>query len=409
MKGTGCLSALFAVFLLPLYSSVSAQAVQYGEGLNLEDRRLRIDNIISIYTSKSGYESIKGTGGGKVNIKATAVIVNTDTLASEKINTRGQTTLFYRRKNFSIFLGHPASFTGPTGKVSLRKFYAQSLTMDHNYINNRIAFRMMEEIGIFGLWHTFSKLSINDNCEGLYMVLERPEDFAVKKKSSPMIIRRGFESRIEKTMTGDDVPKDTIRKYMGYFRQIYSSLGKYKGEALYRTLSQFIDLEMYMKWIAFNSFVRNKDYTDEVYMYVDPVNRRFSIIPWDYDDLFAAEPHEGTAASRSIIGDKLLFSAEDRLDQKIARDPLLYRLFLEQYQGILTRLTPDKIKEILEGTFAELYPYYSENEILDAAKHDLWPEKNIPKLKEDMFTLYTQLLVSRNLYLKLIEEQLGNN
>ncbi|MCU0457387.1 MAG: CotH kinase family protein [Bacteroidales bacterium] len=406
MKRTGCIAALSALFFLHTYSSVSAQAFQYGEELDLRDRGLRIDNLIGIYTSKAGYESIRRTSGGKVNIRATAVIINKDTLTPGKINTRGQTTLFYRRKNFSISIDPPAVFKSPAGEASFKKFYAQSLTMDRNYVNNRIAFRMMQETGIFGLWHTFSKLSVNDRCEGLYLVLERPEDFALKKMNSPMAIRRGFENRIQKTMPGDNVPDDTIKKYTGYFRQIYSSIGKYKGEALYRTISQWIDLETYMKWLAFNSFVRNKDYTDEIYLYVDPLSRKFSIIPWDYDDLFSTEPHEGTAASRSILGDKLLFSAEDRLDQKIAGDPFLYNIFLEQYHWILTRLTPEKIREILEGTFAELYPYYSDNEILEAAKYDLWPEKDIPKLKEDMITLYIQLMVSRNLYLKRIEELL---
>lgn len=90
MRRTGCLAVLFAVFLLQPYSSVSGQAIQYGEELNLTDRGLSIGNIISIYTSKSGYESIKGTGGSKVSIRATSVIVNSDTLSSEKINTRGR-------------------------------------------------------------------------------------------------------------------------------------------------------------------------------------------------------------------------------------------------------------------------------------------------------------------------------
>lgn len=406
MKGTGCLAALFAVFILQSYSSLSAQVARYGGEPNLEDRGLRIDNIISIYTSKAGYESIKNTGGGKLTIKAAYIIINKDTLTPEKINTRGHTTLFYRRKNFSISVEPPARFTGPSGEASSRKFYAQSLTMDRNYINNRIAFRMMEETGIFGLWHTFSKLSVNDHCEGIYLVLERPEDFALKKKNSPLVIRRCFENRIEKTMPGANVPKDTIRKYTGYFRQIYSSIGRYQGEVLYRILSQRIDLENYMKWMAFNSFVRNKDYTDEIFLYVDPLSRKFSLIPWDYDDLFAAEPHEGSAASRRFPGDRLIFSVEDKLDRKIEGDTLLYRLYLKQYREILTVLTSEKIKKILEDTFAELYPYYSDNEIIEAARLDLWPEKNITKLKDDLITLYSQLLVSRNLYLKLIEEQL---
>ena len=59
-------------------------------------------------------------------------------------------------------------------------------------------------------------------------------------------------------------------------------------------MSQWIDLDIYMKWLAFNFFIRNGDYTDEVYFYMDPATGKYRIIPWDYDDIFASGPHEGS-------------------------------------------------------------------------------------------------------------------
>ena len=71
-----------------------------------------------------------------------------------------------------------------------------------------------------------------------------------------------------------------------YYKLIYKSLKKQNGEELYKTLNQWIDLDNYMKWLAFNFLVRNGDYTDEVFLYIDPEINKFKIIPWDYDDLF---------------------------------------------------------------------------------------------------------------------------
>ena len=162
------------------------------------------------------------------------------------------------------------------------------------------------------------------------MIIERPEDWALKKKDSPLFIRRGFDHSIDKIESDRKSGKDEVKKYRNSFRLIYSSLSKYKGEELYKTLSGFLDMDTYMKWLAFNFLVRNSDYTDEVYFYIDPGVNKFNIIPWDYDDLFAIAPHEGNIVNKEILEGKLIFSAEDMLDKKIASDAYLYKEYLIQ-------------------------------------------------------------------------------
>ena len=55
-----------------------------------------------------------------------------------------------------------------------------------------------------------------------------------------------------------------------------------------------------MRWLAFNFLVRDGDYTDEVYLYIDPELKKFKLIPWDYSNLFLTAPHEGTAERRKV-------------------------------------------------------------------------------------------------------------
>ena len=57
---------------------------------------------------------------------------------------------------------------------------------------------MMEKIGIFDLFYTFCELRLNGRSEGIFMVIERPEDWAIEKKNSPLIIRRGYDHKIDK-------------------------------------------------------------------------------------------------------------------------------------------------------------------------------------------------------------------
>ena len=403
------LEFFFPVFSLFLFINPrsNAQIIQtYDDELNLIDSGKKIENTISLFTSKSNFETIKNTTRGKVNMKATDLIINGDTLVPDRIDTRGQTTLLFRRKSYSFSLKSKASFRHGEKKESFKKFFALSLSMDRNYFNNRMAFEMMENAYLFDLFYSFCELRINNQSEGIYMIIERPEDWAIRKKDSPLLIRRGYNQNIDKTETGKKIGKDEVKKYNIYYRQIYSSLNRYEGEELYKTLSSRLNVDAYMKWLAFNFFVRNSDYTDEVYLYIDPHINKFNIIPWDYDDLFSTAPHEGYIESRKLLGDKLIFSAEDVLDQKIAVDPFLYRAYLIQFRELLNQLSPVVLKRIFENTYAELYPYYLNDEIINMSRYDLYINANLAKLKNDMISLYEQLKLSRDLYLKYIESNI---
>jgi spore coat protein H len=274
--------------------------------------------------------------------------------------------------------------------------------MDKDYINNRLAFEMMEKAHIFSLFYSFSELDINGNDEGVYMVIERPEDWAMKKKNSHFLIRRGYNHNIDKTETDNNTGKEEISKYLYDYRQIYRYLNRLEGKALYDTISRYLDIDSYMKWVAFNFFVRNGDYTDEVWFYFDPEINKFSIIPWDYDDLFFAAPHEGALMSREFTHNRLIFSAEDLLDKKIATDPFLYGIYLQQFRELMDQLSLKIIKKTFENTYAELCPYYKCLEIIKMSEYDAYGITDQAKLRSDMNTLFNMLRNLRQLCINKI-------
>ena len=397
------------VFSLILFSaviisnSIGQNAQSNDDKLNLADLNMGIENSISFRLTNSNYEHIKATSGRKINVKATSLIINGDTLEPEEIKTRGNSTLYFRRKSYSLSLKSEASLRHGERVKSFKKFYVLSLSMDKHYSSNRLAFGMMEAAKLLDLFYSFCELRINGNSEGICMIIERPEDWAMKKKGSPLIIRRGYNNSIDKIKTDKKKGAEKAKIYKASFRQIYNSLNKYEGEELYRTLSNWLDMDLYMKWLAFNFFVRDGDYTDEVYFFVDPLSDKFSIIPWDYDDLFSPVPHEGNVENRKILGDKLFFSTEDLLDKKIVTDPYLYKIYLIQFGELMQQLSPDIIKSVFENTYAELYPYYSNTEIISQSKYDRYKDADLFTLENDLQALYEQLLFYRNVYLKYLE------
>ncbi len=393
--------------LLTIQASNGQETKADFDTLNLKDTGCQIQNTICLYISGADYRSISEVTGEKITIIPKLLTINTDTLNSFEISTRGQTTLYYKRKSYTFDLQSEATFHHGERTKTLKKFFVLGLAMDKNYINNHLAFEMMETLKLFHLFYTYGELRINDHSEGICLIMERPADWALKKKDSPLVIRRGYNNSIHEIKTGTETDKDTIKKYRNNFRQLYLALNKHEDEELYLTISTWLETDIYMKWLAFNYFVRNGDYTDEVYFYVSPGTAKFKVIPWDYDDIFSVAPHEGFEKSRKYTGEKLIFSVEDPLDKKIIADPYMYKMYLIQLESMLKELSPDVLKSIFEKTYSELYPYYTNQEIISQSKYDSHKNTNLPELKSRLELLYDQLLVSRRILLNMISDQ-GN-
>jgi spore coat protein H len=264
---------------------------------------------------------------------------------------------------------------------------------------------MMDTLGIFGLFYSFSELRINGNSEGVFMILERPEDWALKEKSSPLVLRRGYNHKIEKTKADNEADRTATKKYIDNYRQIYRAIDDYDGEELYRVLLEYLDIDFYMKWLAFNYLVHNGDYSDEVFFYMDPEINKYRIIPWDYDDIFASYPHEGAKQRNKTIGKKLMFSSEDLLDKKIATDPYLYGIYLKRLKEVLETLSIDLLKQLIENTYAELYPFYSNKEIISNAQFDYYKDASMGNLKIYLCEIYLSLCSRRISYLEHLDNR----
>lgn len=389
--------------LVNLYIPCRAQSSEVNE-LALQDKGYKIENKIKLQVSEKEYQRLFKSKGKHIILKTAAVIINDQSVEVEELHTHGKTTLYMTRKSLTFDLGKKVSFKHGEDEESMKKFYAISMSMDKNYIRNRLSFEMMAHLRLFELFYTFCEIEINEKTNGIYMIIERPQDWALKSKDSPLIIRRGFNHEIDKIKTGKKVDHESIKSYRNIYREIYNAISKHKGEKLYNELSQWIDLEMYMQWLAFNYFVRNGDYTDEVYFYIDTKDNRYKIIPWDYDDIFARQPHEGMSQKKFLLGDKFVFSSEDELDQKIAEDPYLYEKYLEQFKIVLLQLEPALLEKVFTNTYAELYPYFKREDILQISRYDTFKGANLESLEYDLDNIYTQLLLSRAAYIQKLEE-----
>ncbi len=311
-------------------------------------------------------------------------------LELKEIKTRGKSALRYQRKSFAVVLNEAIAIPGRNDLhiYHLSRFKLISMAMDYTYIENRIGLGILEEQGIMPLFYRFVELKINGNTQGIYLLMEDPEKYYMDVDSE-FILRRGYYNSFDDVEYSPSYHFIPRADYETRFLEIYSSLTTLQGEALYLALNERLDMEQYFRKMGIDYLLQNGDYTDELYLYamIHQDKPRFSIIPWDYDDLFRSIPHEvgitwGTGhllgdrhyqTHQDVldeIGDKLIFSIEDDLDYSIAMDPYLYARYESSLARMITSMDLEDIDVLFEQLTKELSPFYYQEELVAQSRFD---------------------------------------
>lgn len=326
-------------------------------------------------------------------------------LVASNMKLRGKTSLKFRRKSYRIELGEAFTFKTLQGAKPLKDFHLLSLTMDHGYFGNRLAFDCLRELGLCDLYYSFVDLQINGQTEGLYCLIQRPEDYAIEDKGSPYVLRRSavdFVLADYKLAKGQDsvVKTQADAAYQG----LMDAAKTMEGEAQFEYLKTHLNLDAYCTWLALNTWFQNGDYTDEILFYVEPNKTpiRFGIIPWDFDDVFATAPHEDWPRRNAALGEKLLFSSEVGLDRCIANNPQLYDFYLKKMKALLERLDEARLREHFATIYQEIYPYFKRMSILEMTQYDRQKTTSLTRLEMQMNESFQFLIKRRGKLLGMI-------
>ncbi|MGB5371533.1 MAG: CotH kinase family protein, partial [Flavobacteriaceae bacterium] len=287
------------------------------------------------------FTKMQNEKGNKMTLKEVNLDFNGNPAQVKDVHLRGKNTLNFIRKSFSIDLDEPLQVTIDGQAIDLKKFDLLNLAMDKNLWHNRWSFLMLSRLGIFPPVNSYCTVWINDQPQGIYLLVEKPQA-AMGQFKSPYMIRRGEGHAIdhEYRETSD---KEALKAYKKQYYDLYNT-GQLKGKTLYDNLADKLNTESYFKWLAFNYFVKNGDYADELFLYIDPNTDLFEVMAWDYDDLLMDYPHEGRTARYQILKDRMIFSLEDQLDKTIAADDYVY----EHYKRILKMLLENIDNAVLE-------------------------------------------------------------
>ncbi len=358
---------------------------------------------IRIYISNKQLSQLRNVEGTKMELKKPLVfLINKDTAIVKDIHSRGASTMKFARKSLSVDLEHSVTFHSQGEKIKIKKFDLLNLVMDKNLWHNRWAFINLDELNLFPLFNTYCKVWINDQPQGIYLLVEKPSHSSTRIKS-PYMLRRGPEHKIEQEYI--NIPsKQEANQYKEKYYQIYRDVGKYKAQELDEHLHSSLHMDQYFNWLAFNYFINNGDYADEIFFYIDPDSGKFEIIPWDYDDIFRREPHEGAAARKAKLSDKLIFSIEDELDRSIASDEWLYTQYLAAFRKMLLARDMEVIGRAFDQVIAELEIIANDPAVSKVSGFMEKDSFSIDQAKEDIRIASEFLLNKRIVLLKALQK-----
>ena len=128
-----------------------------------------------------------------------------------------------------------------------------------------------------------------------------------------------------------------------------------------------MDLDRYLAWLAFNSFLQNGDFQDEIFFFTSSIEETFfSFVPWDYSEI-------QSRCHRNMCGefrDPLLHCAESSLDRFVIYNENvrnLYREYLNRMIG--TPDHPGVLSDLIVNHLADSLQYHIlsilQNQLLD--------------------------------------------
>ena len=314
-----------------------------------------------------------------------------DTYTLNRFEIRGDGTLNFTRKGFGVNMDSKITLRNPSEPTERKyeEFKLLALVYDYTYIENSTSVGLFKEVGLWPVYDFFTEVRLNDHTQGLYHFIEDPFEYFIEQKNASFVVRRGY-NHVIKACSASSGNLQNLEAYIARFRRIYSILPLYSGRQMFDTLSSYMDMEQYFTKLSIDMLVKNGDYTDEAIFYTKIKNGKevLGVFPWDYDDIFSDQPHEignpwapGTVFGHreyysmndviADVGSKLLYSIEEDIDYKIAKDDFLYQEYLKTLESVIEKIKPATIDEVFDYTNEHIGAFYSNDSIIEQSKYDV--------------------------------------
>ena len=280
------------------------------------------------------------------------------------LHVHGHSSARGKRKSFSVNL---VAAQAISSDLMLDKFYLINMLEDPYAFKHKFAYDLLAEVGLFFPYQRYANLYLNGELQGLYLLVERPKD-AIRRNIPDLkaLFRTGPVSMIKRIYLAPDYVS-----HVDDGERIHS-LAESNGQ----TLDQFIDMDLYMKWLAVNTLLENHDTVDELFLYEyleENRKAKIGVMGWDYGDIQALPENNDYNDISSLILEKSTYLDDLILENRVHRSKYVsvFRdLLADVYTEEFLRQQIDDVKKQLDTACSEI-PGIFKPEIIKTRAHNI--------------------------------------
>lgn len=315
---------------------------------------LQAPRVVEISLSGSDFEKLMASGGDE-KFRLSELRIGKNAILHAQIMTRGNTSIKFDKRSYKIEFKEPVRVFD---NYPVKSVVLGALVEDPYYLNNSLAYFLLEKLDLFHSQYGFAKVTINGVKQGVYLMSERPEDGLRRRyPDSAAIARRDFGNQYEVKMVTNKLSKNVVGSFCQSIQTVLGSeIGQIKK---YQYILAKMNLRQYMSWLAFNRFVQNGDYTDELFLSIKTTQKGQLFIQgfsgWDYDDILQApHNHNFKIFPGGLL--PLVYSTEVKLDYFIAFSPSVYSEYLREVLNVLDIVNKDLVAKGIAESVAAVLP-----------------------------------------------------
>lgn len=315
---------------------------------------------------------------------------------------RYKIALMYRGSHIREFpkKSYEISFIKPGFFFSQTTIHLNAEYIDPSFMRNKLSFDFFHELGVLSPKTRFISLYINGKFEGLYLQIEAVDKHFFRNRGLPegaIFYAVDDDANFSLYSSLDKDYKHSLdlgyeRKYgtkrdSEYLCQIIYKINTLKQHEFEREITNYIDVEKYLRWLIGVICTQNFDgFTHNYALYINGKTKKAEIIPWDYDATWGRDIH-----GNKMAYDFIPITGYNTLTARVLNVPdfrNLYRHILEKVleeQFCVAHLQPK-----IEKLYKSIHPF---------AIRDPYKKKEIDRfLKEPQFIL--NYIQQRQTYLK---------
>lgn len=292
------------------------------------------------------------------------------------VRIRGAHSRRFPKRSLQVTLVRTPLPDPPPEGHAVRRIHLNADFIDPTLMRTALSYTIFPAIGVDAPRWRHVALTVSGEFAGVYVGLESVDrDFCRRRgwREGPIFYatNRSANFGLLNPFTGG--LKDPLDR--GYtpvdgadpepIREMLLDINLAPASSFPHVAARWFDIDRYLRWLMGAVFVGNRDgFMHNYALYLEPVERRFRIIPWDYDATWGINIH-----GRPAPLDRVPVTGWNKLSHRLLKTPSIRRRYQQEFRQLLNGpLSPDALFPLIDrisqavGPWLQRDPYAREHD-----------------------------------------------